>query len=110
MTTKLLWLAATAMALAPTLASAAPGGNGSTSNGSTQGVGYDHMNGPTSTGQPDQSCEDLGTRPGNAESAPGSAFNPDGVAGSVYAGNQAQSQRNTASVSQYDVACLHQPQ
>jgi hypothetical protein len=28
-----------------------------------------------------------------------------GAAGGVYAGEQAQSSRNTASVSQYDVAC-----
>jgi hypothetical protein len=41
--------------------------------------------------------------------APGSAFNPDGTAGSVYAGQQPQNSRNTASVSQYDVACANQP-
>jgi len=40
--------------------------------------------------------------------APGSAFNPDGVSGSKYAGEQPQNSRNTASVSQYDAACLHQ--
>jgi hypothetical protein len=38
-------------------------------------------------------------------SAPGSAFNPDGTAGTKYAGQQPQNSRNTASVSQYDVAC-----
>jgi hypothetical protein len=46
--------------------------------------------------------------PGNAASAPGSAFNENGVAGSKYAGQQPQNSRNTASVSQYDAACLHQ--
>ncbi len=46
--------------------------------------------------------------PGNAAQAPGSAFNADGKAGTVYAGEQPQNSRNTASVSQYDVACLHQ--
>ena len=61
--------------------------------------------GPTKTGQPSQSCEDLGNRPGRSASAPGSAFNPDGHAGTVYAGEQPQNSRNTASVSQYDVAC-----
>ena len=46
--------------------------------------------------------------PGNAATAPGSAFNPAGHAGTVYAGEQPQNSRNTASVSQYDVACSHQ--
>ncbi len=61
--------------------------------------------GPTTTGQPNQNCETLGNQPGNAISAPGSAFNPNGTAGGVYAGNAPQSSVNTASVSQYDVAC-----
>jgi hypothetical protein len=61
--------------------------------------------GPAQTGQPNQSCEDLGNRPGNAANAPGSAFNPDGNAGTHYAGEQPQNSRNTASVSQYDTAC-----
>ncbi len=61
--------------------------------------------GPTSTGQPNQDCETLGNQPGNSMSAPGSAFNPDGTAGTKYAGQQPQNSRNTASVSQYDVAC-----
>ena len=107
--------AAVAMALAPTFALAAPGGNGSTSNGSTNGAGYSHSNGPTSTGQPSQDCEALaasgdGSTPGNSSSAPGSAFNPDGTAGTVYAGEQPQNSRNSASVSQYDTACANQPQ
>lgn len=57
------------------------------------------------TGQPGASCEDTPNQPGNSISAPGSAFNPDGVAGGVYAGNQAVNQKNPKSVSQYDVAC-----
>jgi len=61
--------------------------------------------GPATTGQPNQSCEDLGNQPGHSMSAPGSAFNPDGTAGGKYAGEQPQNSRNTASVSQYDVAC-----
>ena len=32
-------------------------------------------------------------------------LNPDGKAGSVYAGEQPQNSRNSASVSRYDVAC-----
>ena len=62
------------------------------------------------TGQPDQSCEAFAptARPGNAMSAPGSAFNPDGKAGTVYAGEQPQNSNNQNSVSQYDVACFQQ--
>jgi hypothetical protein len=57
-------------------------------------------------GQPNQSCEDAGVTPGSAVSAPGSAFNPGGVAGGVYAGEQPQNSTNPNSVSQYDVACF----
>ena len=57
------------------------------------------------TGQPNKSCETTPNTPGNSASAPGSAFNPDGQAGTVYAGQQPQNSRNSASVSQYDVAC-----
>lgn len=59
-----------------------------------------------STGQPNQSCEEAGVRPGHAMTAPGSAFNPDGVAGTKYAGQQPQNSKNPKSVSQYDVACF----
>jgi hypothetical protein len=62
------------------------------------------------TGQPSQSCEDLPFQPGHSISAPGSAFNPDGTAGTVYAGNQAVNSKNPMSVSQYDVACFQQSQ
>jgi hypothetical protein len=58
-------------------------------------------------GQPNQSCEAEGMTPPSAQSAvaPGSAFNPDGQAGMVYAGEQDQNNNNPKSVSQYDVAC-----
>jgi hypothetical protein len=61
--------------------------------------------GPARTGQPNQSCETTPNTPGLSANAPGSAFNPSGKAGTVYAGEQPQNSRNTASVSQYDVAC-----
>ena len=61
------------------------------------------------TGQPNQSCESSPSTPGNAANAPGSAFNPKGTAGKVYAGQQPQNSKNSASVSQYDVACSKQP-
>ena len=57
-------------------------------------------------GQPGQSCQAQPSTPGNAATAPGSAFNTSGVAGSVYAGNAPQNSTNPMSVSQYDVACF----
>ncbi len=56
-------------------------------------------------GQPNASCEDTPNPPGGSASAPGSAFNPDGTAGKVYAGEQDKNSKNPNSVSQYDVAC-----
>ena len=56
-------------------------------------------------GQPGVDCADFAQRPGNAISASGSAFNPDGHSGTVYAGEQPQNSNNVKSVSQYDVAC-----
>ena len=63
---------------------------------------------PPGTGQPNQSCETSMTMPGKSASAPGSAFNPTGTAGTVYAGQQPQNSNNPKSVSQYDVACFQQ--
>ena len=116
-----------AIALAPTAVLAAPPGGSPPGGGAAMqgpnlhpnmtpqsptgnGGGYNHMNSPQhSTGQPMQSCETTGSPPGNSANAPGSAFNPSGTAGSKYAGEQPQNSRNTASVSQYDVACANQP-
>jgi len=75
------------------------------SQGPTNGKGWDHLNGPSNTGQPGVECED-GVPPGNSSGARGSAFNEDGVAHQHYAGEQPQNSRNTASSSQYDTACL----
>lgn len=64
---------------------------------------------PPGTGQPSQTClsRTAPSEPGNAASAPGSAFNEDGgVAGGMYAGSQPQNSTNPTSVSQYDVACF----
>jgi hypothetical protein len=63
-------------------------------------------------GQPSQTCGDPNATmtPGNAASAPGSAFNPNGTAGTVYAGTQPQNSNNPKSVSQYDVACFQNTQ
>ena len=126
----MLLLAAGAMALSPTTILAHPGGGGgggggarmgqgmgqsstmranagTMSQGSTRGAGWDHLNSGKATGQPSFECED--SRPGHASTAPGSAFNPDGKAGTRYAGEQPQNSRNTASVSQYDSACMAHP-
>lgn len=103
----MLLFAAGALALTPALA--APGGSGG--QGSTHGTGWDHMNGPDSTGQPGVECGEDGADhfPGHASSAPGSAFNEDGTAHGVYAGERPNNSRNTASVSQYDSACAGGP-
>src|SRR6185436_2060032 len=55
--------------------------------------------------QPGVECDDFAFRPGHSDAAPGSAFNEDGHAGTVYAGEQPQNSNNVHSVSQYDVAC-----
>jgi hypothetical protein len=61
-----------------------------------------------SPGQPNQSCQATPAppTPGQAATARGSAFNPIGTAGGVYAGTQPQNSQNPKSVSQYDVACF----
>ncbi|HVB45535.1 MAG TPA: hypothetical protein VNF47_22905 [Streptosporangiaceae bacterium] len=67
-----------------------------------------------STGQPGAPTNTCGSSnpvtPGSSATAPGSAFNPDGQAGQVYAGNPDTSSltnsNSTAAVSQYDVACV----
>jgi hypothetical protein len=71
---------------------------------------------PGTDGQPSQSCLSSTAlmEPGQAASAPGSAFNeptatsPGGVAGQMYAGNGQTklTPANGAAVSQYDVACF----
>jgi hypothetical protein len=105
----LLVLGATALSLTPSIASAqTPPGNGY-----VNGNGYWHQNSGNANGQPGASCEDLGpgSTPGNSASAPGggSPFSGENSkAGQKYAGSQPQNSRNTASVSQYDVACANQ--
>lgn len=70
------------------------------------------------TGQPGASagneCEKTASAmetPGKAESARGSVFNPEGVAGEHYAGNPGtaslEHSQSGKAVSQYDVACVN---
>ena len=66
---------------------------------------------PGTQGQPSQSClsSTAPAEPGNASSAPGSAFNENGgIAGGVYAGNGVSSLNGNTdkAISQYDVACF----
>jgi hypothetical protein len=72
---------------------------------------------PGTGGQPSQSClsSTAPMEPGQAASAPGSAFNEPsstnpsgGIAGQMYAGNgqTTSTPANGAAVSQYDVACF----
>ena len=66
------------------------------------------------TGQPGAPANTCGpdnpVTPGGSASAPGSPFNPNGQAGAVYAGNPGTASlahsNSTATVSQYDVACV----
>jgi hypothetical protein len=64
-------------------------------------------------GAPTNTCGNPGatSTPGNAGSARGAPFNPNGVAGLHYAGNPDTSSlahsNSTASVSQYDIACFN---
>ena len=63
------------------------------------------------TGQPSQTIGvtiPASSTPGNAVNATGSAFNPNGISGTVYAGNGANNANNPKSVSQYDVAGFQQ--
>jgi len=67
---------------------------------------------PGTQGQPGQTClsSTAPSEPGQAASAPGSAFNETGAgtAGTVYAGNgvSATQANSDNAVSQYDVACF----
>src|SRR5438445_10400045 len=107
-------LAAGAIAATPAIAMASPPSSGApamrpsttttTTSPSTTTRSPAHV-----TGQPMQSCETTGTTPGNSASNNGSAFSSTGKSGTKYAGEQPQNSRNTAAMSQYDVACANQP-
>lgn len=68
----------------------------------------------SATGMKGQPSQTIGTAqtgsvtPGHASTAPGSAFNPNGNAGTHYAGTQPQNSKNPKSVAQYDVAGFQQ--
>ena len=67
--------------------------------------------GQPATGQnPDISCSNFATTPGNSVNAGGAAFNPNGTSGGVYAGNGPGSAHSNSgnAVSEYDIACYQQ--
>jgi hypothetical protein len=77
--------------------------------GSMALAGDPHTSG--TKGQPSQSCQVTMVTPGNAVNARGSAFNPNGVAGAVYANPTSRggiASGNSHVVAQYDVACFQQ--
>jgi hypothetical protein len=96
---------AAAIMVSPVVASAqtAPG------QGQYHGTNYWHSNSGNAFGQPGVECDEVGGPPGHTATSPGSPFNEDGHSGTRYAGEQPQNSRNTASVSQYDVACTGKP-
>jgi hypothetical protein len=69
-------------------------------------------NGPGQPGAPNTTCQQFTVTPGGSASAGGSVYNPNGTAGTVYAGNpgtaSAQHAHSAHAVSQYDIACFQQ--
>ena len=93
-------IAAGAIALAPAIVLATPQ--------TTQPPAPGSISPNHDTGQPGVECEDVGEAPGHSDEAPGGGspfIEGDSVAGAHYAGEQPQNSKNTASVSQYDIAC-----
>lgn len=94
--------AATAVSLAPAAVFAKP----TTTPPTTSSISPAH-----DTGQPGVECDEEGAvAPGlqsGRDPGPGSPFQEDSVSGSHYAGEQPGiNDKNTASVSQYDIACF----
>jgi hypothetical protein len=95
--------AGTTLLLSPAIAWSAPPASGSISphHETGQQVGEDGLE-----------CDEGGTAPSQSgrDPGPGSPFQADSKSGSHYAGEQAGiNDKNTASVSQYDIACFKGP-
>ena len=95
-------IAATAISLAPGAVLAKPTSTPPTTN---------RISPSADTGQPSVECDEEGAvAPGvqsGRDPGPGSPFQEDSVSGSHYAGEQPGiNDKNTASVSQYDIACF----
>jgi len=95
-------LFATAIMMSPVILSAQPAPGSISPNHETgQQVGDDGLE-----------CDEGGTAPSQSgrEPGPGSPFQEDSVSGSHYAGERdGINNKNTASVSQYDIACFKGP-
>jgi hypothetical protein len=67
-------------------------------------------NGPGQPGAPGTTCQTFTVTPGNSVAAAGSVYNPNGVSGTIYAGNPgtASLANGSATVPQYDIACFQQ--
>jgi hypothetical protein len=77
-------------------------------------ISPNHDTGQQVGGEGGLECDEGGTAPGSAtrqqEAGQGSPFQEESVSGSHYAGEQPGiNDKNTASVSQYDVACFGGP-
>lgn len=97
-------LAATALLVSPTLTFAAPPAPGS--------ISPHHETGQQVGGEEGLECDEGGSAPSQSGRAPGpgSPFQEDSISGSHYAGEQdGINNKNTASVSQYDLACFKGP-
>ena len=97
-------IGAAAIASAPVIALAQPPEPGS--------ISPHHETGQQVGGEDGLECDEGGAAPSQSGRAPGpgSPFQEDSVSGSHYAGEQdGINNKNTASVSQYDLACFKGP-
>ena len=100
---RVTFLAATALIVSPAIAFAAPPAPGS--------ISPHHETGQL-VGEDGLECDEGGTAPSQSgrEPGPGSPFQEDSISGSHYAGEQdGTNNKNTASISQYDIACFGGP-
>ena len=75
-------------------------------------ISPNHETGQQVGGEDGLECDEGGTAPSQSgrEPGPGSPFQEDSVSGAHYAGEQdGINNKNTASVSQYDIACFRGP-
>ena len=100
-------LGAAALVLGPALGVATPSYSAPPAPGS---ISPNHETGQQ-VGEDGLECEDADQAPSQSgqEPGPGSPFQPDSVSGSHYAGETDVNNKNTASVSQYDIACFLGP-
>ena len=103
MTRIIVLFATTTLSLGPSMAMAQPApGSISPHHETGQQVGDDGLE-----------CDEGGTAPSQSgrDPGPGSPFQEDSVSGAHYAGERdGINNKNTASVSQYDIACFRGPQ